>query len=314
MKLNNLIESYRTDKVSPYQKCRFKTRQGYDSLLRIIEQSDHRDIGVLKGRDLLELHADWSPRGKSMAHSLIAMLRNLASYGAGILEDDGCAKLYARLRTMRFETAPQRESFITREQVIAVRRQARLMGMPSVALANAFQFDLMLRQGDVIGQWEPEREGGESDTHWHGRVWLRGLRFEEIDSAQILRHVTSKRGKVIEADLTLSAMVQEEMDYVWPLLRRPRSGPIVICERTGRPWASAAFRASWRQIARAADIPDSVCNCDNRAGAISEGSDLGIPLELLRHAATHSDAATTARYSRASAEKVREVQKIRSSL
>jgi len=310
MNLSALIESYRTDKVSPYQKVRYRSQKHYDSLLRVIEQSDHREVGVLKNRDLLELHADWSARGISMAHSLMTMLRTLASYGSSVLEDDDCARLSARLRGMKFENGKPRVSRITREQVIAVRRQARLMGLGSVALAQAFQFDLMLRQGDVIGQWEPERLGAESDVRWRGEVWVRGLRFEEI-SAQILRHVTSKRGKAIEADLSLAGMVLEELDYVWPIYKRPERGPIVICERTGFPWQSHSFRSEWRKVARAAGIPDSVYSMDSRAGAISEATDLGIPTELVRHAATHSNATTTERYSRGAADKVREVQRIR---
>ncbi len=50
---------------------------------------------------------------------------------------------------------------------------------------------------------------------------------------------------------------------------------------------------------------------DSRSGAITEATDAGAPLELVRHAATHSDISTTAGYSRNPAGKTAEVLKLR---
>jgi hypothetical protein len=64
-------------------------------------------------------------------------------------------------------------------------------------------------------------------------------------------------------------------------------------------------------MARAAGIPDHVLNRDSRAGGVTEGSDAGADLEHLRHHASHSSAATTARYSRKTLAKTRAVARLR---
>lgn len=69
-------------------------------------------------------------------------------------------------------------------------------------------------------------------------------------------------------------------------------------------WATRAEQALNRRPRRDA-------RKNTRAGAISEATDAGASLELVRHAATHSDVATTARYSRGSAEKIAEVMRLR---
>jgi hypothetical protein len=64
-------------------------------------------------------------------------------------------------------------------------------------------------------------------------------------------------------------------------------------------------------VARAAGIPDNVLNRDSRAGGVTEGSDAGADLEHLRHHASHSSVATTARYSRRTLTKTRAVARLR---
>jgi len=77
------------------------------------------------------------------------------------------------------------------------------MGRPSIALAQAFQFELMLRQKDVIGEYVPIAEAGISDLQVDGLKWLRGIRWEEISEDLVLRHITSKRQKLIEISLRM---------------------------------------------------------------------------------------------------------------
>ena len=93
----------------------------------------------------------------------------------------------------------------------------------------------------------------------------------------------------------------------------PMTGPMAIYHGTGRPWEASRFRRKWREIARARKIPDTFQNRDSRAGAITEARDLGADMEKARDAATHSNIATTERYSRMRAKNatVIEVQKIR---
>jgi hypothetical protein len=66
-----------------------------------------------------------------------------------------------------------------------------------------------------------------------------------------------------------------------------------------------------RTVARAAGVPDHVWNMDARAGGISEGDDAGADLNMLRSAAGHTQASTTARYVRGTIGKSRKVAELR---
>lgn len=336
--LRTLIAVYQTDPDSTYHKLRYRSRLNYDNLsARIDRERGHLALAEIKARVLMAWHKEWAEGGRvAMAHSLIGMLRTLFAFGATMLEDPECERLCGVMHKMRFQMAKPRTDLITAEQATAVRDKAREMGWFSVALAQAIQFDLMLRQKDTIGEMVPRNEPGVSDVFDGRRKWLRGIRWEEIDANLILRHVTSKRQKEIEVDLKLAPMVMEELRHVArfkamtalgakailagadaPLpavVTRdmlPAAGPVVVSEKTTLPWTDHYFRRRWRGIARAAGVPDHVFNMDSRAGAISEATNAGADLEHVRHAATHSDVKMTQRYSRAGTEKVANVMQLR---
>jgi hypothetical protein len=109
---------------------------------------------------------------------------------------------FAAFCTRCASKAPKpRTERLTAEQAVAVRKVAREhFGWPSIALAQALQFDLMLRQKDVIGEWVPRRGAGHQRRESTGALestdkWLRGLRWSEVNENLILKHNTSKRGK-----------------------------------------------------------------------------------------------------------------------
>jgi hypothetical protein len=137
----------------------------------------------------------------------------------------------------------------------------------------------------VIGEWIPISEPGLSDiSHKRYGKWSRGLRWEELDDRLILRHMTSKRQKMIELNLNLADMVLEEFakDYKVPVSKltrahMPAKGPMVLNDLTGYPYTASEFRRKWRIIADAAGIPKSVKNMDSRAGAITEATEAGYP-------------------------------------
>jgi hypothetical protein len=140
---------------------------------------------------------------------------------------------------------------------------ARKPRLQSIALADAMQFDLTLRQKDVIGELVPITEPGVSDVHFEGKKWVKGARWEEIDEHFIFRHVTSKRGKPIEADLHYAPMVLEELSLIAGVpvaeLRRdmlPASGPMIVSETKARPWKAQSFRQRWRRLADLAGHPE----------------------------------------------------------
>jgi len=308
--LASLVECYQTDPDSPFRKLRYGSKINYQAFLRRIV-ADHGDIGVaaIKSRHVLRWHEDWTKRGTTMAHGLIDHLRGILGFGATILDDPHCRAAKALLSDMHFPMARRRSAILTAAQAVALRRTAHAAGYPSMALAQALQCDLMLRQRDVIGEWVPMSEPGTSDVHAYGMKWLRGLRWSEIDGNMILRHMTSKRQKEIEVDLKLAPMVMEELARFGHVL--PTVGPVVVHDNTGQPWRDDTFRNTWRQLATAAGIPRDVRNMDTRAGAISEATDAGADLEMVRHAATHSNIATTQGYSRAGAAKTAEVMRRR---
>jgi hypothetical protein len=278
----SVAHSYRTDERSRYRKLRHKTRESYDCLLRRLERDlGPEQIANLDRERLLRVHAEWmKASGVSMAHSLITMLRGLATFGSTILKDRACRELRITLHDMDFPMAKRRAERLTRDDVIAIRRKAHEMGRPSMALAQALQFDCELRQKDVIGEWVPKNsEPGESDVTDGDLKWLRGIRWERVDQRLLLRHRTSISLKEIEVNLRSAPLVLEELMLMYGLdeaevfdrSKLPPSGPIIICEFTEAPWASHEFRRWWRKIADACGISKNVRNMDSRPRAASEG-------------------------------------------
>jgi hypothetical protein len=317
----SLINCFQTDPDSRYHRKRYSVRKNHDTLLRrILERHGHELVKDTKGRTLLARHEMWSDEGRmlSTAAAIRGQFRSLYTFGATILEDPECERLCTVMSRMRFDNPAPRKSHLSSAQADAVRAKAHEWGLPSIALGQALQFEITLRQRDVIGELVPLEEPGTSDVIWEGKKWLRGLRWSEVDQNFILEHVTSKKGKTIVADLRLAPMVQAELAAIAEVpaseLQRdmfPTTGPIIKREATGMPWSANAYRKQWRKIADAAGVPKDVWNMDSRSGAITEATDAGAELEDVRHAATHSDIAMTQRYSRGSAEKVAKVMRLR---
>lgn len=330
--LRSLITCYRTDPDSGFKKKRYASRIHYDNMLRPIEK-EYGDLllSEIKARIFYRWHDKWNEGGKTtIGRAKITMLRILFNYGASLLEDADCLRLATALSNMTFAAPKPREERLTADQATAIRAKAHERRKHSVALAQAFQFECMFRQKDVIGEWVPNSEPGVTDIFRGSKLkWLRGIRWEEIDANMILRHTTSKRNKPIALDLKNAPMVCEELNLLYPGSIRyeevkkgnktvvqvvadrslmPAKGPIIVAERTKLPWNTMGFRIVWRELADACGIPKTIRNMDSRAGAITEASDAGAPMEHIRHAATHSDLSTTQGYSRNSDDKVVNVQ------
>jgi hypothetical protein len=209
-----------------------------------------------------------------MARSLIDRLRELFRFGATLLEDRECHRLFEALGKLRLEISLPRAAQLTAEHVNAIRSAARdHFGWDSIALVQAIQFELLLPQKDVIGEWVPLAEPGESDIVWRGQKWLRGLRWSNIDENLILRHSAGSSGRIIEVDLRTAPMVLEELKLLTSG-SLPTGGPMIICDLTGWPWSTAEFRRKWRLVAKQAGIPEGLKNRDSvPAGMIVGGPD-----------------------------------------
>lgn len=314
--ISGLIRCYKNDPDSPYRKkgrLRFGSRGHYDTMMKMIEtEYGNEAVAQIKGRTVQRWYDKWSEDGRlATAHTKIKMLRILFGFGSALLEDADCIRLRGVLSGMKFPTSKHRTARLTAEQVIAVRQKAHELGRPSIALAQAFQFECMFRQRDCIGEWVPLAEPGLSEVYdGTGLKWLRGIRWEEIDQNMVLTHITSKRLKEIKVNLRSAPMVMEELKRQFKDL--PTSGPIVVSEFDKLPWTATEFRRWWRQIADICGIPKTTRNMDSRAGAISEAIAAGASLEHVRHGATHSDISMTQRYDRDAEEAIATVQKLRS--
>ena len=98
----------------------------------------------------------------------------------------------------------------------------------------------MLRQKDVIGEWEPAplAEGG---FLYKGRRWVNGLLWSHIDANMVLRKKptkTLKHGVQIEFDLKFYPAILEEIAKV-PAERR--IGPMIVSEHTREPYKYLDF-------------------------------------------------------------------------
>jgi hypothetical protein len=319
--ISGLIRAYRIDPQSPFHKLRYASVKHYDYFLDLIEK-DHgkaklSDLGV---RDFLLWHETWTAGKKvSLAHAAITVLRLVLKFGtafeieknAGLATTD-CLRLRAILHDTEFQNAPARTATLTRAHCVAVRAEAHVQKLPSIALAQALQFELCMRQKDVIGEWVPLKEPGISDVVFRGMKWVRGLRWEEIGADMVLRHQMSKarKVKILEFDLNFYPMVMEEIARI-PV--EQRVGPVIVSDINGRPWKQPGFRQKWRDVAAVAGVPADVRNMDSRAGGTTETIDVTDGnLEAARKQAGHANIQTTQRYSRGNLESNSKVAALRS--
>ncbi len=140
-----LIQLYRESDHSPYSKLQFKTRKHYDFLIKRLEREcgSHK-LADLKRQDFLRLYNEWTEGGTkklTMAHSLITMLRGLVNFGVTGLGNSECERLSIALHNIRIPVVRKRTEQLTAKHAQAIVDKANEMGLPSIALAQAFQFD-----------------------------------------------------------------------------------------------------------------------------------------------------------------------------
>lgn len=309
-----LARRYFSDEFSPYRKLKWNSQIHHDKCGKIVVATvGARQIGKLLGPDFIRWAANWgAPSGEGKpprpwrAKHCIDIVRRMIAYGVTLGYED-CSRADVILGKLRFTTPPARRSRMTFDQVKAVREMAHKMGLGSIALATVLQFELSLRQKDVIGEWEPAplTEGG--IVH-RGTRWTNGLQWSDIDSAMILRKTHTKTGAYVEFDLKLYPLVLEEIELV---PREKRIGPMIISENTGEPYKHRTFTLTWRRVANKAGLPKGVWNMDARAGAISEAYDAGAgETDVMKHAG-HKNRQTSARYNRGTLEQTSRVARLR---
>ncbi|MGA0562835.1 integrase [Ancylobacter sp. VNQ12] len=320
--VSSLVRLYQTDEASPYFELKHNTRETYDQVLRLIDRAfGKRVLSNLALADFRRWYDETKkprqpdgPERVRKAHGIISMFRRLFSYGIAA-EHAGCTRLAAILDATRFKQPKRRRVRLERNHVEAFIPKAIEAGRLSLAIGTALQFETGMRQKDVIGEWEPHiarsEIGGIMLKGKRGRRmlrWANGLTWADVTGEAVFTKETTKTGALVSHDLSLCPMTLELLAKV---PAEAKVGPLVIDENAGRPYAKDAYAREWRVIARAAGIPDEVWNMDARAGAITEAEDAGADLDEIRGAIGHTQASTTARYSRGAVGKSRKVAELR---
>jgi len=287
-----LISVYRSHKNSGYQKLRYSTQRHYNTLSdRLIADCGSILLTDLNADAFNSQYEKWIEDDKTaMGHSLMGMFRIILGFGVTALDDAECRRLAVILSNMRFKLPRQRDERLTIAQVRAIRDKAHELGRHSIALAQAFQTDLKLKQKEIVGEWVPLSEPDPSDVIHEGLKWIRGIKWENVDANFILHHTTVKPVKTIDADLKSFPMIAEELKRDARILDRskfPSAGPIIVSEFTKRPWITNEYRRIWRKIASAVGVPKTVRNADSRVGVTESDDDDKNPAQHdTRHAAS----------------------------
>jgi hypothetical protein len=236
-----LLDIYHTDPKSTYFKLKHSSRAPYDVYIRMmrteigkcrLERSDGVDAG--------DWFDAWKQPDKAGAPFQIAKARMAisvlkAALTFGIMRRlPGCADFRAVLDAVKFEGLPPRKLVLNADQVTAARRAAHEIQHPRAALAYAIQFEGVVRQWDVKGQWLPMSDRTPSAIHYKGKKWI-GPTWAHVDENLILRWTPTKTETTtapeIVVDLRACPMVMEELGWVSPDVRK---GPLIPDLETGR--------------------------------------------------------------------------------
>jgi hypothetical protein len=287
--IGSLCNQFQTHDESPYKlKAKWNTQRLYDQCIKIICNTvGARAVRDLIGPDFTRWHTKWGdpaakgkPRRLTRAKHCMDTVRRVVSFGVTLGYAD-CARADVILGKMRFQMPKIRTAKLTLEHVGKIRSVAHGQGLGSIALAQTLQFELAMRQKDIIGEWVPLEGDTGGITHKNTR-WTGGLVWSDIDANMILRKTHVKTGINVEHDLKLYPDILREIDLVDP---SRRVGPIIISEVTGEPYKHRTFTQTWRRVADAAGLPKDVWNMDSRSGAISEAYDAGADeTSVMKHA------------------------------
>jgi hypothetical protein len=293
--IGSLCDIFERHPESPIHEVKQNTADSYADSLKVIRAAvAARVVRAVTPIDIKRWYRNWrvpalpsAPERVKRAHDAVATLRMILRFGYALGYKE-CGDLAAQLSMVQFGRSARRRAEMTLEHARAFIGASLARGDRrglSMAIGVAAQFETMLRQKDVIGEWSRDPGGREA--------WTGAFTWENIPGG-ILRLATSKTGAPAVFDLT-------RFDMLWPLLKaRPqseRAGAIVTGD-DGRPIRERSYRKWYRQIARGAGLPDDVWNMDARAGAVTEALESGAPLEDVQRAATHSHSATTLGYER----------------
>jgi hypothetical protein len=188
--VRSLSRLYQQHADSPFHDLRRNTRKTYTDSLKVIENTvGNRLIQVVTVIDVKRWFKMWrasaeedGPLRMSRAHDAISMLRTILRFGFALGYRD-CESLVGRLAMVRFENAGAREQEMTAAQAMAFIRTALARGDDRgryMAIGVAAQFELALRQKDIIGEWSPAVPNTLGAVYAGGEMWTGRFYWENI--------------------------------------------------------------------------------------------------------------------------------------
>jgi hypothetical protein len=270
--VGSLCDAFERHPQSPIRDVRRSTAGAYADSIKVIRSTvAKRAVRALTPIDTKAWYDKWrapakegGPERVKRAHDAVSAVRMILNFGLALGHAE-CGALADGLSKMRFERSAPRSNEMTVEharafveKALAWRDARRGLAM---AIGVATQFETMLRQKDVIGEWSRDSEGRES--------WSGAYRWDNIPGG-ILRLKTSKTSAEVAHDLT-------RLELLWPLIQMvpqdDRHGAIV--KAYGQPIRKNSYRHWFREIARLAGIPDGCGAWTHAAAQLPKPSSLG---------------------------------------
>ncbi len=316
-----LIARYQLDQFSPYHDVKANTRKSYAwQLERWSKGIGHMSIGAMDYERVRRTQADMIAKGRSLSYvkRMFTTLRIVAGYGKAI-EVDAAARVSSILSEVKFRSAPKRTVAPTRAQILAIVDEADARGMFAFATGLLIQWVFAVRAVDVRGQWleiaANDKDGGIIRTSGDKRLrWHDGLTWNHVDAdLTAFTKVISKTSRSLPEPTRFSLTDAAEIRGRLRLLGNgKRVGPVIISERLGMPYTIEAWGRAFARLRDHLGLPKEITSMDTRAGALTEGSEMGADLMILRDGAGHMNSNTTNRYLRSREENIGKLVRLRS--
>jgi hypothetical protein len=152
--VGSLVRWYETAEDSPYRDLKPTTAVTYKKMLKpLLAGKAALLVEDITGADVRRWFKELQVgRSLGSAYLAINIFKAVLAFGSSNRVAP-CTRLRQELRDTRFESPPARETELTYPQLVAFRQAAIAAGRPSMALGVTLQFELGMRQKDVIGEW-----------------------------------------------------------------------------------------------------------------------------------------------------------------
>jgi hypothetical protein len=300
----SVINLYETDKESDFNtRLKPGVRQTYQVYLkRLVAHIGELRIDHADGRDVKRWFAVWRTNEDGTDHlprarMVRAVLNATISFGVAC-RYPGCKAFQDVLGEIEFPVLQSRTAAPSAHQVEAACCAAHAAGAPGRALLYALVFDTTGRAFDFLGQWLPMSDRKPSAVLGYGRKWI-GPTWAAIDDNMLMAIKPTKTEDTtaveVTFDLSVCPMVMKELALI---PHEARKGPLIVNERTGRPYIYATLRLGWNADFESAGMPKGMWLRDLRAGGITEGGKAGASKDDRRKVAGHTKERQTEKYDR----------------